>query len=87
MQAGSEASFITHTGVIPLFLQHAFEAVKRFGEKPENCLVIEDSLNGVKAANAAGCPVWVVPNRVTAGLDFSTATRVLASLEEVAAEF
>jgi len=63
------------------------EAVKRFGEKPENCLVIEDSLNGVKAANAAGCPVWVVPNRVTAALDFSTATRVLASLEKVAAEF
>jgi beta-phosphoglucomutase-like phosphatase (HAD superfamily) len=46
-------------------------------------LVIEDSLNGVLAAKAAGMPVWVVPNRVTAGLDFSAADRVFCSLAEV----
>lgn len=62
------------------------EAVRRFGKSAENCLVIEDSLNGVKAANAAGCPVWVVPNRVTAMLDFSLATKVFPSLEIVAEE-
>lgn len=45
--------------------------------------MIEDSLNGVKAAIAAGMPVWAVPNRVTACLDFSLADAVLADLFEV----
>ncbi|MFT4176351.1 MAG: HAD family hydrolase [Luteolibacter sp.] len=62
------------------------EAMRRLGKTPEECLVIEDSLNGVKAANAAGCPVWVVPNRVTAMLDFSLANRVFPSLGEVGKE-
>jgi HAD superfamily hydrolase (TIGR01509 family) len=56
------------------------EAAKRLALPPPDCLVIEDSLNGLKSANAAGIPVWIVPNRVTSGLDFSTAQRVLDSL-------
>ena len=60
------------------------EAARRLGADPAECLVIEDSLNGVKSAKAAGMPVWVVPNRVTAGLDFSGADGVFASLAEVA---
>jgi len=48
--------------------------------------VIEDSLNGVHAAKAAGMRVWAVPNRVTEGLDFSPADRVFRSLEECAEE-
>ena len=63
------------------------EAAKRFGLDPAECLVIEDSLNGVKAAIAAGMPVWAVPNRVTACLDFSLADAVLADLSEVQAQF
>ncbi|MBI5035719.1 HAD family phosphatase [Candidatus Micrarchaeota archaeon] len=35
------------------------EAAKRFGVKPSECLVIEDSENGVKAAKAAGMPCLV----------------------------
>ena len=61
------------------------EAAKRLGLPPSQCLVIEDSLNGVKAAKAAGMTVWVVPNRVTAGLDFTEADRVFPSLQELAA--
>ena len=61
------------------------EAARRLDLDPARCLVIEDSLNGVKAAKAAGMPVWVVPNRVTAGLEFSTADRIFPSLTELAA--
>ena len=61
------------------------EAAKRLNLDPADCLVIEDSLNGVKSAKAAGMSVWAVPNRVTAGLDFSEADWVFPSLTELAA--
>lgn len=63
------------------------EAMRRLDLEPQDCLVIEDSLNGIKAANAAGVEVWAVPNRVTACLDFSLAQRVFGSLEEMVGEF
>lgn len=61
------------------------EGARRLGLDPADCLVIEDSLNGVKAAIAAGCPVWAVPNRVTACLDFSLADRILPDLAAIGA--
>ncbi len=61
------------------------EAARRLSLPPADCLVIEDSLNGVKSANAACMSVWVVPNRVTAGLDFSLADGVFPSLAELGA--
>jgi HAD superfamily hydrolase (TIGR01509 family) len=63
------------------------EAAKRLGLDPAECLVIEDSLNGVKAAIAAGMPVWAVPNRVTACLDFSLADATLSDLSAVQSQF
>lgn len=59
------------------------EAARRLGLAAADCLVIEDSLNGMLAAKAAGMPVWIVPNRVTAGLDFSAADRVFVSMGEL----
>lgn len=59
------------------------EALRRLGAGACRCLAIEDSLNGVKSAKAAGLTVWAVPNRTTAGLDFSMADRVLHSLEAI----
>lgn len=50
---------------------------------PSEALVLEDSGNGLLAAIAAGCPCIVVPNRVTAHLDFGGALRVLSTLEEI----
>lgn len=58
------------------------KAAEQLGVDPAQCLVIEDSLNGLRAAKQAGMTVWVVPNRVTTGGDFSAADRVLRSLGE-----
>jgi HAD superfamily hydrolase (TIGR01509 family) len=38
------------------------EAARRLGAEPSRCLVVEDSLNGVLAARAAGMIVVLVPN-------------------------
>jgi beta-phosphoglucomutase len=37
-------------------------AAARLGVRPYECLVVEDNPNGIRAAEAAGCPVLVVPN-------------------------
>jgi len=58
------------------------EALRRLGTPAEEALAIEDSLNGVKSAKAAGLTVWAVPNRTTACLDLSIADRICESLEE-----
>jgi len=42
----------------PLPLRHACEV---FGCKPDELLLIGDSLNDTQAARAAGCPVFCVP--------------------------
>ena len=40
-------------------------AKKRLGLQSDECLVIEDSVNGIKAAQNAGMPVFAVTNKVT----------------------
>jgi HAD superfamily hydrolase (TIGR01509 family) len=59
------------------------EAMHRMKVNADDCLVIEDSANGVKAAKEAGAFVVAVPNHVTCGLDFSQANVVCNSMEEV----
>jgi len=63
------------------------EGAGRLGLEPADCLVIEDSLNGVHAAKSAGMAVWVVPNRVTECLDFGVAERIFPSLTDLQAAF
>jgi HAD superfamily hydrolase (TIGR01509 family) len=48
-----------------------------------SCIAFEDSVNGLRAAKAAGLTTVVTPSRWNAGEDFAAADRVLASLEAV----
>ena len=56
------------------------------GLKPARCVVIEDASKGVRAAHAACCPVIAVPNTFTRENDFSLASRVVDSLDDVTPE-
>ena len=51
--------------------------------QPEECLVIEDSANGLRAADAAGMRCLIVPNDITRSMDFTGAYQVLDSLKQV----
>lgn len=55
-------------------------ALGAFGLAPGEAVVLEDSLNGLKAARAAGIPCVAVPNRITRGLDLSGADAIVDSL-------
>ncbi|MCL4142023.1 UNVERIFIED_CONTAM: hypothetical protein GTU68_057529 [Idotea baltica] len=58
-------------------------AAKAIAVDPADCLVIEDSHNGVVAAKAAGMRCVAVPNPVTVDSDFSAADLVLDSLADL----
>jgi HAD superfamily hydrolase (TIGR01509 family) len=59
------------------------EAMRRNGLEAAECLVVEDSDRGLRAALAAGVRCAVIPQGMTRGLDFSGALRVLASIGEI----
>lgn len=58
-------------------------AAKKLAVNPENCLVIEDTLNGLKAAKAAGMYSISIPCDATAHEDHSIADLRLSSLEQI----
>ncbi len=58
-------------------------AAERLGVHPSNCLVIEDTLNGLRAALAGGMYCIAIPCDATRHQDHSQADLRLASLEEV----
>jgi HAD superfamily hydrolase (TIGR01509 family) len=58
-------------------------ALKKFGARPEECLVVEDSQRGLQSAIAAGIDCAVVHNVFTSSHDFTGAKYVLNSLEEL----
>jgi len=59
------------------------KAVDRTGCRPEDCLAIEDSERGLRAARAAGVPCVVIPTVLTRGTAFEGAERVLAHVGEL----
>lgn len=59
------------------------ETAKRLNILPEFCLVFEDTAAGVDAAASAGMTIIAVPNQFTVNQDFSKASSVLSSYEEL----
>lgn len=66
-----------------IFLNVASELVL----PPSKCVVLEDAEKGLRAAVAAGMKCVVVPNRFTQGSDFSRASAVVASLDDITIKF
>lgn len=58
-------------------------ASKRLGIKKERCLVLEDTITGVKAAKAAGMRCIAIPNQYNRDEDFSRADITICSLEKI----
>ena len=59
------------------------EAARRLGLQADDCVVVEDSMNGLRAALAAGMRCVVVPCPSTAHQDFTGASGRIRSLEEL----
>ena len=55
-------------------------ATKSLGLAPADCVVIEDSRNGLLAAHGAGYPVLITTSTYTVDEDFSEAARVVPEL-------
>ena len=58
-------------------------ACRRLGVDPAGAIAVEDSVNGVAAARAAGMSVVAVPSSLTRGMDFAAADRVVSSCVEL----
>jgi len=61
-------------------------AARQAGAMPSQCLVLEDAEKGVLAAREAGMSCIAVPTEQTRHHDFSQATRVCSSLNEITLE-
>ena len=62
-------------------------ALTALGVRADDAVAIEDSLNGMRAARAAGIYTVVTPTPVTAQLDFAEADLVLPSLTALEPSF
>ncbi len=62
------------------------KAAAKLKTEPEECIVLEDAMNGMKAAKAANMCTIVVPNKFTQHEDFTAANLVVSSLEEINSE-
>ena len=61
-------------------------AAEGLGLSPSQTIVLEDSLNGVKAGKSAGAFTVAIPNSITQHLDLSQADLILNSLSEMPLE-
>ena len=57
-------------------------AMERLGVKPNECVAIEDTENGIRSAIAAGLICCAVRNDYSVGHDLSVATDVFANMND-----
>ena len=57
--------------------------MKKFNAQPEECVVVEDSARGLKAAIAAGIDCIVVRNKFTESHDFTGAKMIINSIKDL----
>jgi len=60
-------------------------ALKRSGLEPKECLAVEDSERGVRAATSAGLRCLAIPGTMNSSGDFASASKILNDISEVAA--
>lgn len=58
-------------------------AARALGIPPQEGLAFEDSLNGLKAAKAAGLRCYAIPNTITVHMDLSMADKICTSFLEL----
>ena len=58
-------------------------ALEKLGLRPEECLAIEDTEHGLRAASQAGIPCLVLPTELSMNHDFSLATVVVKEMSQV----
>lgn len=59
------------------------KAAQMAGQAPEDCFVIEDATNGIKAAKAAGIYCYAFQSEHSHGQDYSLADKVISSFDEI----
>ncbi|NQX78776.1 HAD family phosphatase [Gilvibacter sp.] len=59
------------------------KAAQMAGHKPEDCFVIEDATNGIKAAKAAGIYCYAFNSAHSTGQDYRLADSVITSFSEI----
>ena len=59
------------------------KAIQRAQEDAQQCLVLEDAQQGVRAAKAAGLTCYAIPDELTRTHDFSSADKILNSIREL----
>lgn len=59
------------------------KALQRSGFKKEECIIVEDSERGLKAAIAAGIKCYVIPTHLTKNSDFTGAEKILNNISEI----
>lgn len=57
--------------------------IQKLAVQPGEALILEDSVNGLKAARAAGIRCIIIPSSLTRGMDFHEADLVLDSLQSM----
>ncbi|NLN72555.1 MAG: HAD family phosphatase [Thermoplasmatales archaeon] len=60
-------------------------ACEQIGERPEDCLAVEDAPNGVESAYRAGCRVVFVPDLTEADEEIRTKSIVLTDIHDIVA--